>query len=354
MIASLLPRRGAPWHDPGVSALGIHHVGIAVRDLEDAPRPLRAALRRARSRRASASRNRAWRRSRCCSARTAASSCWRRSREDTPVGRFLARRGEGMHHLAFGVDDLRGRARAAARGRRDADRRAAAHGHLRGRGIRAPRVARRRAERAGPGDDGEGGVMADTASSSSSGSAAAARVAGEASAEDWARVEAALADGRGHGRHRARRAPHLGAHRGRRLRRARRAAPPGRGLQLVDGGGRSASACSTAPRSGTRRSATAGCCGSPAASWSRIATDRAWAVPLVAAVVWMTLGLNYVIKRLVRRERPLARGGRAPLIRPPASPSFPSSHAAMAAAGAVALSVVRAGRSGRCSLPWPS
>jgi methylmalonyl-CoA epimerase len=26
--------------------------------------------------------------------------------EDTPVGRFLARRGEGMHHLAFGVDDL--------------------------------------------------------------------------------------------------------------------------------------------------------------------------------------------------------------------------------------------------------
>jgi methylmalonyl-CoA/ethylmalonyl-CoA epimerase len=26
--------------------------------------------------------------------------------EDTPLGRFLARRGEGMHHLAFGVDDL--------------------------------------------------------------------------------------------------------------------------------------------------------------------------------------------------------------------------------------------------------
>jgi methylmalonyl-CoA/ethylmalonyl-CoA epimerase len=26
--------------------------------------------------------------------------------EDTPVGRFLARRGEGMHHLAFAVDDL--------------------------------------------------------------------------------------------------------------------------------------------------------------------------------------------------------------------------------------------------------
>lgn len=26
--------------------------------------------------------------------------------EDTPVGRFLARRGEGLHHLAFAVDDI--------------------------------------------------------------------------------------------------------------------------------------------------------------------------------------------------------------------------------------------------------
>jgi membrane-associated phospholipid phosphatase len=69
-----------------------------------------------------------------------------------------------------------------------------------------------------------------------------------------------------------------------------------------------------------------------------LATDRPWAVPLVAALVWLTLGLNYGIKRLVRRERPRARGGRAPLIRAPASPSFPSSHAAMAASGAVALS----------------
>jgi undecaprenyl-diphosphatase len=59
---------------------------------------------------------------------------------------------------------------------------------------------------------------------------------------------------------------------------------------------------------------------------------------LVAALVWLTLGINYATKRLVRRERPLARGGRPPLIRAPSSPSFPSSHAAMAAAGAVALS----------------
>jgi methylmalonyl-CoA epimerase len=28
------------------------------------------------------------------------------TREDTPVGRFLARRGPGMHHVAYEVDDL--------------------------------------------------------------------------------------------------------------------------------------------------------------------------------------------------------------------------------------------------------
>jgi methylmalonyl-CoA/ethylmalonyl-CoA epimerase len=28
--------------------------------------------------------------------------------EDTPVGRFLAKRGPGMHHVAFWVDDIRG------------------------------------------------------------------------------------------------------------------------------------------------------------------------------------------------------------------------------------------------------
>ena len=28
--------------------------------------------------------------------------------EDTPVGKFLARRGPGMHHVAYEVDDLRG------------------------------------------------------------------------------------------------------------------------------------------------------------------------------------------------------------------------------------------------------
>ena len=69
-----------------------------------------------------------------------------------------------------------------------------------------------------------------------------------------------------------------------------------------------------------------------------LATRRYWAIPLIAALVWGTLGLNYAIKRVIRRERPRSRAGRAPLIRAPASPSFPSRHAAMAGAGALALS----------------
>jgi membrane-associated phospholipid phosphatase len=69
-----------------------------------------------------------------------------------------------------------------------------------------------------------------------------------------------------------------------------------------------------------------------------LVTHRHWAIPLIAGLVWITLGLNYAIKRVIRRERPRARAGRAPLIRAPASPSFPSSHAAMAGAGALALS----------------
>ncbi|MGB3619666.1 MAG: VOC family protein, partial [Catalinimonas sp.] len=29
------------------------------------------------------------------------------SRDDSPIAKFLAQRGEGIHHLAFAVDDLR-------------------------------------------------------------------------------------------------------------------------------------------------------------------------------------------------------------------------------------------------------
>ena len=194
------------------------------------------------SRRASASRNRAWRRSHCCSARAAASSCSRRSAEDTPVGRFLARRGEGMHHLAFAVDDLPAELAAPARGRRDADRRAAAHGDLRSSGIRAPLLARRRAERAGAGDDGDGGVMDDGSVKFELGFRGGGTVAGEASARGLGARRGRAGGGQGHRRHRARRAPHLAAHRRCRLRRARRASAAGARASAPSGVGRPAPA----------------------------------------------------------------------------------------------------------------
>jgi undecaprenyl-diphosphatase len=70
-----------------------------------------------------------------------------------------------------------------------------------------------------------------------------------------------------------------------------------------------------------------------------LAAGEPWAIPLVAGIVWGTLGVNYAIKCAVRRERPAARAGRGPLIAAPSSPAFPSSHAAMSAAGAIALSL---------------
>ncbi len=55
-----------------------------------------------------------------------------------------------------------------------------------------------------------------------------------------------------------------------------------------------------------------------------------------AIVTWSALGVNYAIKRLTRRSRPVGNLPPA-LIAAPASPSFPSSHAAMSAAAAFSL-----------------
>ena len=56
-----------------------------------------------------------------------------------------------------------------------------------------------------------------------------------------------------------------------------------------------------------------------------------------AATVWGTLGANYAVKRAVGRERPEADA----MIALPASPSFPSSHAAMSVAAAIVLAQTR-------------
>ena len=69
--------------------------------------------------------------------------------DDTPVGRFLAKRGPGMHHVAYEVDDLRAAlAELDARGRR-ADRRRAARRPLRARGRVRPSRLRPRRPRGG-------------------------------------------------------------------------------------------------------------------------------------------------------------------------------------------------------------
>ena len=59
----------------------------------------------------------------------------------------------------------------------------------------------------------------------------------------------------------------------------------------------------------------------------------------VAATVWGTLAVNYAVKSTVRRERPIEL--RATLVPAPASSSFPSSHAAMSTAAAIALCAAR-------------
>lgn len=58
----------------------------------------------------------------------------------------------------------------------------------------------------------------------------------------------------------------------------------------------------------------------------------------LAGTVWGTLGVNYAVKRLVRRERPADADALIPL---PSSPSFPSSHAAMSTAAAIVLTASR-------------
>src|SRR6059058_3885265 len=98
-----------------MSARGIHHVGMAVSDLPaavEAYRRLFGAAVEARERLPEQG------------VEIAALRLGAGGRvellaplgEDTPVGRFLARRGEGMHHVAYAVDDLRAELRALAGG----------------------------------------------------------------------------------------------------------------------------------------------------------------------------------------------------------------------------------------------
>ena len=128
----------------------IDHIGVAVEDLdaaialhestygmalvhreigERAGRRGRAARRRREPRRAAA----------------------RRSADDTPVGKFLARSGPGLHHVAYQVPDIEAALAALKADGRAADRRDAAHRHPQlARRVRAPQELGRRADRDRP------------------------------------------------------------------------------------------------------------------------------------------------------------------------------------------------------------
>jgi undecaprenyl-diphosphatase len=58
-----------------------------------------------------------------------------------------------------------------------------------------------------------------------------------------------------------------------------------------------------------------------------------------AGTVPLTLGLNYLLKRAIRRERPVIEG-LEPFGRVPRSRSFPSAHAATSFAGAVRIAAL--------------
>jgi methylmalonyl-CoA epimerase len=87
-----------------VEARGIHHVGVAVADLDDAVRTYERLFG-----------GRLEHRSRVEDQGVEAASLrvgggrvelLAALGDDTPVGRFLAKRGPGMHHVAYEVDDV--------------------------------------------------------------------------------------------------------------------------------------------------------------------------------------------------------------------------------------------------------
>ena len=90
-----------------MAAKGIHHLGVAVDDLDEAISTYAAALR-CRAGGPGDAGGAGSRGSVACASGRATSSCSRALGADTPVGRFLSRRGPGMHHVAYEVDDLPG------------------------------------------------------------------------------------------------------------------------------------------------------------------------------------------------------------------------------------------------------
>ena len=83
----------------------IDHIGVAVEDLDAAIELYEKSFEMALAHRETVEPSRASRR--CCSTSArATSSCWRPLGPDTAVGKFLASKGAGLHHVAYAVDDI--------------------------------------------------------------------------------------------------------------------------------------------------------------------------------------------------------------------------------------------------------
>jgi methylmalonyl-CoA epimerase len=110
---------------------GIHHVGVAVTDLDESIELYRAALggelvHRARNEKEGIE-------AAFVHTGTGEVELLSATRADSPVGKFLASRGPGLHHVAYGVTDIAqalADARAAGLELIDAEPRMGLHGTL--------------------------------------------------------------------------------------------------------------------------------------------------------------------------------------------------------------------------------
>ena len=96
-----------------MDARGIHHLGVAVDDLDEALDTLRSASSAPSS---STAQTVADQGVEAASLRVGDGRVELLASlgDDTPVGKFLAKRGPGMHHVAYEVEDVARRARATS------------------------------------------------------------------------------------------------------------------------------------------------------------------------------------------------------------------------------------------------
>lgn len=90
---------------------GIHHIGVAVADLDESIRLYRSALGAELVHRAASETEGL--EAALLRIGDGEIELMAPLREDSPVGRFIARRGPGLHHVAYGVTDIKAALSAA-------------------------------------------------------------------------------------------------------------------------------------------------------------------------------------------------------------------------------------------------